>query len=81
MKKTYCGIILAALFIVMHSNYQKKQNKGNLSDLALANIEALTSDENTDIEHCERLCQEWQNVICVLETSSRHIICLDKYPK
>ena len=69
MKK---NIIRAALFAVFAfvAGYgvYTSQKETAMSDLAMANVEALARNESS--ENCERLCYSWPTTYCVLESSS-----------
>jgi hypothetical protein len=49
-KKLLCGIAAVAISATIAFNMSLNANSNNLSDLSLANVEALASDELLDIQ-------------------------------
>jgi hypothetical protein len=56
-KKTLSVVIIAAVAIVAGWNYQQSENEMELSDLALANVEALADGEVIIGVPCAQVCQ------------------------
>lgn len=54
MKKKIIGaIVVVALAITTSWNYQQNKQSAELSDLAIANVEALAENESSEILTCE----------------------------
>ena len=80
MGKKIIGVIaFATIAVAAGWNYQQNKQEVELSDLALANINALADNESSS--HCERLCYYWPSTYCVLETSTSYIYCMEKFPR
>jgi predicted negative regulator of RcsB-dependent stress response len=78
-KKILCLVTVVAIAMTTGWNVMQSRNETVLSNVALANMEAL-ADENAS-DHCSTYCEEWPLTYCVLETSTSYIYCMEKYPK
>ncbi|WP_300761230.1 NVEALA domain-containing protein [uncultured Parabacteroides sp.] len=57
-KKIFGAVIIAAMALAAGWNFNQSKNEVALSDLALANVEALARDEGGDYWWC---CGYWGN--------------------
>ncbi|WP_370862557.1 NVEALA domain-containing protein [Parabacteroides faecis] len=59
MKKKFFGVaLIAAMVVTAGWNFNQSKNEMEISDLALANIEALARNENSDI-NCSMFPDTW----------------------
>jgi hypothetical protein len=82
MKKIILGgvaaIVIAALAVVNVN--LNSQNDNLLSDIALANVEALAQEVGNS-SYCGTLCFYWPTTYCILESSTAYTFCFEKYPR
>jgi hypothetical protein len=80
MKKIILGgIAVVVIAAVAAWNMGLNSQKSDLSDISLANVEALAQESSSS--HCNRLCEEWPSTYCVLESPTSYIFCFYKYPR
>ena len=80
MKRNMIKAALFAVFaFVAGYGVYTSQKETAMSDLAMANVEALARNESS--ENCERLCYSWPTTYCVLESSTAYIYCMERYPR
>lgn len=74
MKKKVLGVfVVAVIAAVTGWNYNRSMNEAAISDLALANLEALASNEGSS--DCERLCTR-SGYMCIINfTDGTSISC------
>jgi len=77
-KKILTWIAVVATVAIAGWNVSQNRSDNEVSDVALANIEALAQGESSD--YCNQYCSTWPFTYCVLETSTSYIFCMEKYP-
>ena len=79
-KKKIIGLLAAGLIAaVATTNLNIATQESGLSEVSLANVEALAQESAND--HCNRLCYDAPSWYCLLETPTSYIYCLNRYPK
>lgn len=58
MKKVFGAVLITAMVVAAGWNYQQNTQSAKLSDLALANVEALARNENSDA-NCSMFPNTW----------------------
>ena len=81
-KKILSGLFALALLVATGYGVSKTmQSEADLSDLALANVEALAQNESGGDLFCNYYCSWWPSTTCYVESSIGYHFCFEKYHK
>lgn len=80
MKKLILSVVAIATVTIAGRNYQQNQNKVEMSDLALANVEALANGESGTNCRIQRMIDAYGNIryYCVVNGDGANCTCGSK---
>ena len=83
IKKLIVGFAFIAVAAIAAWNVSVNSNKYGLSDVSLANVEALARSEADDLAICLRLCNYQEKEVCPVSVPSEGVtlICLNGIAK